>query len=83
MIQSHSWVHIYGKSENSNLKRYMHHSAHSSTIYNIRDMETIQVSVNRQLTQDLEIYIHTHTEKQNINQAYKMKYCHLQEHGWI
>ena len=27
------------KYENSNLKRYMHSSAHSSTVYNIQDME--------------------------------------------
>ena len=54
-------IYICGKSENSNLKRYMHHNVHSSTIYNIRDMETVQVSVHRQLTQDLKIYIHTHT----------------------
>ena len=31
--------HISGKDKNSNLKRYMHHNVHSSTIYNSQDME--------------------------------------------
>ena len=31
--------HISGKDENSNLKRYMYSSVHSSTIYQSKDME--------------------------------------------
>ena len=34
--QSHFWAHIQWK---SNLKRYMHRYAHSSTVYNGQDME--------------------------------------------
>ena len=30
---------VSGKDKNSNLKRYMHPSVHSSTIHNIQDME--------------------------------------------
>ena len=44
--QSHSWAYIQ-KDENSNLKRYMHPSVHSSTIYNSQDMEETQVPINR------------------------------------
>ena len=38
---------ISGKSENANLKRYMHPNVHSSTTYNIQDMEATQVSIDR------------------------------------
>ena len=31
ILQSHSWVYIYG--ENSSSNRYMHPNVHSSTIY--------------------------------------------------
>ena len=33
--------------QNYNLKRYMHPSVHSTTTYNSRDMETIQMSTDR------------------------------------
>ena len=33
--------HISGKDENSNLKRYVHSNAHSSTAYNSQDMEAV------------------------------------------
>ena len=38
---------ISGKTENYNLKRYMHYNVHSSTIYKSQVMETILVSINR------------------------------------
>ena len=38
---------ISEKTENTNLKRYMHPSVHSSIIYNTQDMEATQVSINR------------------------------------
>lgn len=38
--------HTSGKDENSNSKRYMHPSVHSSTIYNNQDMEVTQVPTN-------------------------------------
>ena len=39
--------HISGKDENSNSERYVHTNVHSSTIYNSKDMEATQVSINR------------------------------------
>ena len=39
--------HISGKEEDSSLKRYLHPSFHSSTVYNSQDMETTQVPINR------------------------------------
>ena len=40
MIQQfHSWVYIHEKNKNTNLKRYMHPSVHSSIKYNCQDME--------------------------------------------
>ena len=48
-MQFHSWVYIQEKKENSNSKRYMHSSVHSSTIYNSKDMKIIQVPLNRRL----------------------------------
>ena len=42
--QSHSWAYVR---ENSNLKRYMHSSVHSSTVYNSQDMEATWVPTNR------------------------------------
>ena len=41
-----------GKEENSNSKRCMHPNIHSRTIYNSQDMETIQVSINRQMDKE-------------------------------
>ena len=37
---------ISEENENTNLKGYMHPSAHSSIIYNSQDMETTYVSIN-------------------------------------
>ena len=37
--QFHSWVYIRRKNENTNLKRYIHPSVHSSIIYNYQDTE--------------------------------------------
>ena len=55
--QSHFRAHIQWK---SNLKRYMHPYAHSSTIYNGQDMETTEMSFNR--WRDEEDVVHTHNE---------------------
>ena len=46
--QSHFW-HTSFKDKNSNLKRFMHFSVHSSTIYSSQDIETTQVSINTHL----------------------------------
>ena len=40
---------IQKKIRNTDFKRYIHPNVHSSTTYNSQDMETIQVSINRQL----------------------------------
>ena len=37
------------KNENTNSKRYIHPSVHSSTIYNSQGMETTKVPINRRL----------------------------------
>ena len=47
--QFHPWEHTWKKKDNSNLKRYMHLNAHSSTVYNSQDMEATQVSLNKQI----------------------------------
>ena len=40
MIQQfHSWVYIFFKNENTNLKRYMHSSVYSIINYSCQDME--------------------------------------------
>ena len=46
ILQSHSWVCIWGK-KNSNWKRYTQPNVHSSTIYNNQDMEATYMSINR------------------------------------
>ena len=56
--QSHSWAYIQ-KEENTNSKRCMHLSVHSSTVYNNHGMEA-----NYML-------IHTHTQW-NITQPQKI-----------
>lgn len=49
----------------------MHHSIHSSTIYNNQDMEATQVSINRGIDQDVVcVYIFTHS---GILQSHKTK----------
>ena len=50
--------------ENSNLKRYMHPSVHSCTIYNSQDMEATQVSINRGL------------DKEDVIIVYTVEYCY-------
>ena len=40
-------IHSERKKENSDLKRYIHSSDHSSIIYNSQDMETTQVPIKR------------------------------------
>ena len=62
--------HISG--ENSNSKRYMHPYAHSSTIYNSQDMETILMSIDRWMDKEDVVYIHNgilHTHKREWNNA--------------
>ena len=50
-LQSHSWAYIQGKTWP---KRYMHPSAHCSTVYNSQDMDKEDVVC-------IYIYTHTHT----------------------
>ena len=45
IFQSPSWAYISG--ENHNLKRYIHPKVHCSSIYNIQNMETILMFINR------------------------------------
>ena len=40
------------------LKRYIHPNAHSSIIYNCRDTETTQVSVNRWIDKEYVVYMY-------------------------
>ena len=47
--------HISG--ENSNSKRYMHPSVHSSTIYNSLDMEAILMPIDKGMNKENFIYI--------------------------
>ena len=48
--------HIFG--ENSNWKNYMHPNVHFSTIYNIHDMETTCMPINRGLDKENVIHIY-------------------------
>lgn len=41
------------ENKNTNLKRYMHSSLHSSIICNDQDMEVTQASMNRQVGEDV------------------------------
>ena len=45
--QFYSWVFIFKKNENYNLKRYVYPSVLCSIIYNRQDMEVISVSNSR------------------------------------
>ena len=53
LLKSYHWSgsptpgHIPRKAEKYNLKRYIHVSVHSSTIYNNQDMEATQMSIDR------------------------------------
>ena len=55
----------------------MYPNVHSSIIYNSQDMETTQVSINRQMDKEDVIYLYNgillHPEK--------TKYCHVQQRG--
>ena len=46
----HSWEYIWKKKkkENTSLRRYMHPSSHSSTIYNRKGVKNIYISVHQQ-----------------------------------
>ena len=44
--QFHSWIYIFRKDKNSNPKRYIH-SDDDSTVYYSKDIESIQVPVDR------------------------------------
>ena len=73
LMSTDSWVsptprYISRKNRNTNSKRYIHPSVHSSTIYNSQDMEVTQVPINRGIDKEdvcvyiyIYIYIHTHT----------------------
>ena len=60
--------------------RYMCPNVHSSTVYNSQDMEAILLSINRWM--DKEDMAHTYTQWNNTQSYNRMKYCHLQQHGW-
>ena len=65
---------ISGKNENTNLKRYMHPSIHSSTNYNYQDMEATQMPINRWMDKEIVacvcvciyIYIYSAIKKWNL-----------------
>ena len=71
---------ISGKNENSNLKRYMHPNIHSSTIYNSQDIEATQIPINRWMDKEDVVYVLAIDYYSAIKK--KMKFCHLQQHGW-
>ena len=50
MIQQFTSGYISGKSENTNLKRYMHPSVHSSTIYHNQGMEGSKPVIHEQMS---------------------------------
>ena len=91
MIQLvHSWP-ISRKDKNSNSKTYMHLNVHSNSIYNSEELEATQVTINRGMDKEDVIYIYTHTYTHIYNGIYiieyysvikRMKYWHLQQHGW-
>ena len=39
--------HVYGKNENTNLKRYMHLNIHSNNVYNCQQLYEIETDWNR------------------------------------
>ena len=57
--QSRSCVYIKKKNENTNSKIYMKPNIHSSTTYNIQDMEATQIPINRWIDEDLCLYLYT------------------------
>ena len=57
---------IYPEKRQINLKRHMHPSVHSSTVYNSQDMETTQVPATDNWLRRCGVYTHTHT-KWNIS----------------
>ena len=76
--QFQSWVYSWKKNENTSSKRYMNPNVHSSTIYNSQDMETTQVPINRWMDKEV-VYIYNGIL---FSHKQKMKFCHLQQHGW-
>ena len=54
----------------------MYPNVHSSIIYNSQDMETTQVSINRQMDKEDVIYLYN-----GILLPEKTKYCHVQQRG--
>ena len=79
--------HIFRRGENSNSKRSIYPSVHSSTLHNSQDME---VSISRSMHEEDTVYIlslsltHTHTYTHTVEyySAIKRIKCHLQHHGW-
>ena len=53
--------HISRKDEHSNLKSYTHPNVHRSTIYNSRDVEANETSIDRGMDKEDVIHTHTHT----------------------
>ena len=50
--------HISRKDKNSNSKWYMDPNIHSSTIYNIQDMEAVKMSINRGMDKEDVVHIY-------------------------
>ena len=59
MISNPTPGHISGKDKSSNLKRYIHPSVHSGTIYSSKDMEATSVSIIRWMDKEDDIDIDT------------------------
>ena len=55
---------LLGKERNSNLKRYVHPSVHSSTVYNSQDVETTSTPIDRCM--DKGDVLHTRAEYDSV-----------------
>ena len=74
--QSHSRTNIQRKMKTLIQKLGVYPNVHNSTMNNSQDMETAQVTINRELAYKGDIYIHIHTME--YYSTVKKKYCHLQ-----
>ena len=75
--QSHSWHISRGKDD---LKGYMHPSVHCCTVYNSKDMEATEMSIDRGTDKGDAVYLYI---QWNVTQSQKrMKQCHLQQYRW-
>ena len=62
------------ENKNTNLKRYMHSSLHSSIIYNSQDMEATQASMNRKVGKDVAYTC----DETSLCHKKRVKFCHFQ-----